>query len=200
MSLDVPAGGLGVVVGQGGSGRTSLLLALAGRLRIMAGTISVGGHRIPGAGRAVRRLVSVARAAPAVDLDDELRVGELMDERALIGGADGDAVAETMDLLRVDAPAAMFVGELPAHQRSLLAVALAAAEWPSAVFLDDADRGCGAREADHVWWGLRTLAAHGCTVLASSTLVPAVCFEDESIPVFELPHPTQRDQIAFGEE
>lgn len=64
VDLDVPAGGLLAVHGPAGSGRTSLLLALAGRMRLSGGAVRVGGHVLPAEGRRVRRLVAVARAAP----------------------------------------------------------------------------------------------------------------------------------------
>ncbi len=41
VSVDIEAGQLGVTVGSAGSGRTSLLLALAGRMRLMAGFLIV---------------------------------------------------------------------------------------------------------------------------------------------------------------
>jgi ABC-2 type transport system ATP-binding protein len=52
VDLSVPAGGLMVAHGPAGSGRTTLLLALAGRLRPSAGTVRVGGAPI---GRRTRR-------------------------------------------------------------------------------------------------------------------------------------------------
>ncbi|MBF4998970.1 hypothetical protein IRT45_17630 [Nocardia sp. BSTN01] len=55
VSVELAAGQLGVVAGRSGSGRTSLLPAPAGRM---------------------------ARAEPAVGLDDELRVGDIVTERS----------------------------------------------------------------------------------------------------------------------
>lgn len=133
VSLDMAAGRLGVVAGPAGSGRTSLLLALAGRMRLVTGSICVGGHRLPGDEPRVRRLVAVAAAPPAVDLDEDLRVGEHIAERAMIDRARAApaAVAEALDVLGADPPRRVRVGELPPDERVLLAVALAASGRPA---------------------------------------------------------------------
>lgn len=197
VSLEVAAGALGVIVGPQGSGRTSLLLALSGRMRLVAGVASVGGYRLPEQARAVRRLVAVARAEPAAGLDDELRVRDLVAERTLIGPADRAAIAEAFTLLGIEAASDSTVAQLPPEQQALLAVALAAAEAPAAVVVDDIGRGCGAEQTRGVWDSLATLAAHGCTVLAASTDVPALA---DPVTVVELPHPAQRDQIPLPQE
>ena len=48
VDLTVAPGALAAVVGPAGSGRSSLLLTLAGRMRSTAGTLSVLGHKKPG--------------------------------------------------------------------------------------------------------------------------------------------------------
>src|SRR4051812_18734301 len=85
VDLAVDAGELLVVHGPARSGRTTLLLALAGRHRITAGVAEVGGHRLPGAEAAVRRAVVVAQAEPAVGFEGRLRVREVLEEARLVG-------------------------------------------------------------------------------------------------------------------
>jgi ABC-type multidrug transport system ATPase subunit len=202
VSLDVAAGQLAVIAGPGGSGRTSLLLALAGRMRLVTGTITVGDHRLPADARRVQKLVAVAQAPPAVDLDDDLRVGELIKERKTIGGGHPkpSAVHETLGLLGFGAAPDLRVAALRPSDRTLLAVGLAAAEQPDAVVVDDADRGCDPEESQRVWAALSMLAAGGCTVLASSSQTPATR-EQAHIAVTLLPHPLERDAIpAVSEE
>lgn len=190
MSLDVAAGQLAVIAGPAGSGRTSLLLALAGRMRLVTGTVAVGGYRIPGDERRVRQLVGVAAAPPAMDLDEYLRVDDHIAERALTEHARTTpaAVAEAFDVLGIDPPRRLPVGELRPDDRSLLAAALAAAASPAAVVVDDADRGCAPEERRRVWAGLLALAERGCTVLASSTEIPPA-IDQADIAVTLLPHP-----------
>lgn len=198
--MDVAAGQLGVVAGPSGSGRTSLLLALAGRMRLMAGSVAVGGCRLPADAARVRQLVAVARAEPAVGLDDELRVGDIVTERTMIGGPrlGRAAVHDALTMLGVDAPATATVADLLPREQTLLAVALAAAEQPAAIVVDDVDRGCDDTDAERIWEALRILTGLGCTVVATTTIPPPSL--DDSVAVIDLPHPTQRDQIPLPEE
>ncbi len=202
VSLDVAAGRLGVVAGPAGSGRTSLLLALAGRMRLVTGWIGVGEHRLPGDERQVRRLVAVAMAPPAMELDECLRVGEHIAERAMIDRARAApaAVAEVLDVLGADPPRRVRVGELPPDERVLLAVALAASGRPAAVIVDDADRGCGPPQARRVWSGLSALSRCGCTVGAAGTRTPDTVAVGD-VAVVRLPHPLDSDDASVaGEE
>lgn len=201
VSLDVGAGQLAIVAGPGGSGRTSLLLALAGRMQLVTGTVRVGAHVLPGDARQVQRCVAVAQAPPAVDLDEYLRVDDLVAERATIGGtsASPQVVHELFEILGLDAPATVTIDELRPRDRTLLAVSLAAAERPSALVVDDADADCGPEEGRHVWAALQSLAASGCTVVASSTQVPELP-DEADIAVTVLPHPLERDAIPAAPE
>src|SRR6266487_2468298 len=47
VDLEAEPGSLVAVTGPGGCGRTALLLALAGRFRLVAGQLVVGGHQLP---------------------------------------------------------------------------------------------------------------------------------------------------------
>ncbi|UQX11898.1 ATP-binding cassette domain-containing protein [Candidatus Mycobacterium methanotrophicum] len=194
VSLDVAAAQLAVVAGQAGSGRTALLLALAGRMRLVTGTVAVGRYRLPGDSRRVQQLVAVAAAPPAVDLDEFLRVDEHVAERAVFGRARAPAVSEALDVLGFVAAGHSRVGELRASDRVLLAAALAAAERPAAIVIDDVDSGCGPAESRRVWSGLSALAELGCTVVASSTDIPEA-LDQIDIAVTPLPHPFGSDPI-----
>ncbi|ULN54760.2 ATP-binding cassette domain-containing protein [Mycolicibacillus parakoreensis] len=201
VSLDIAAGQLGVIVAPAGSGRTALLLALAARMRLVTGTIAVGGHRLPGGERRVQRAVSVAQAAPAVDLDDDLRVGELIAERAMISRSrpTPPAIAEVFDVLGLRLPRRSTIGQLPRGERTMLATGLAAAERPCAVVVDDADSGCGPAERRRVWSGLHALTRLGCTVVASSTHIPDM-LDETDMATTALPHPFERDATPVAPE
>ncbi|MGV0627261.1 ATP-binding cassette domain-containing protein [Mycolicibacter minnesotensis] len=45
LDLDIPTGGVTVLIGPPGSGRTALLMNIAGRMKPSAGTLTVLGHR-----------------------------------------------------------------------------------------------------------------------------------------------------------
>ncbi len=84
VDLDVPAGSLAIIRGSGGTGKTSLLLSLAGRMRVSAGTGSVGGHDIRRQARAVRSCVSVGHVAGLTDLEKDFTVAQHLAERLIM--------------------------------------------------------------------------------------------------------------------
>jgi RND superfamily putative drug exporter len=77
VSVRVPAGGLLVVEGPHRSGRTALLLTLAGRTHLDSGTLKVAGLLAPDRAAAIRGRVAVVRLGlsddPVADLRDALR-------------------------------------------------------------------------------------------------------------------------------
>lgn len=196
VSTDIAAGQLGVIAGPAGSGRTSMLLALAGRMRLVTGTVAVGGYRLPGDSRQVQQLVAVAAASPAVELDEHLTVEEHVAERFFTsrGRSTRAAVAEAFDIVGLETPRKSPIGELKPDDRVLLAAALAVAERPGAMVIDDVDRGCGPEESRRVWTGLSALRERGCTVVAGGTQIPDG-FDSTDIVVTRLRHPIDRDRI-----
>jgi ABC-2 type transport system ATP-binding protein len=174
VDADIPASSLAVVVGRGGSGRTSLLLALAGRFRLLSGRLKVGRYETPQDLKAIRRVVAVARARPAIELDQQLRVRELLAERRAIGGAEVEGrFRTTSELVGLNVQPETRVEELEPADRLLLALALVLAEGPTAVVVDDVDAGSTPDDLGRVWSSLRTVADAGPTVVASSTSPPS---------------------------
>lgn len=192
VSLDVAAGQLAVIAGMAGSGRTSALLALAGRMRLVTGTVAVGGYRLPGDSKKVQQLLAVAPSSAPVDLDEFLTVEEHIAERFAISRTH-PSVTEAFDILALRAPRRLRVGELRPDDRVLLAAALAVAERPAALVIDDVDRGCGPDERRRVWTGLNALTQQGCTVVATSTQLPEGLAPTD-FAVTRLPHPIDRDR------
>jgi len=196
VDLEAEPGALVAVTGPGGSGHSSLLLALAGRLRLVAGQLTVGGYRLPVRSAAVRRLVAVARARPAIDLDPRLRVQELMVERCLVspGSASLGPIAAAFELLRIDPPRDALALDLHPAERTLLACALALATEPGAIVIDDVDQGLEPADVPWVWRALRAVAGTGCTVVASADAPPP-----DPVPadvVVRLPHRSTLERAA----
>jgi ABC-type branched-subunit amino acid transport system ATPase component len=170
VTLRVAAGEVVALVGPGGSGRTSLLLALAGRYALTGGRLEVAGARTP---REIRDAVAVARADALLDLDEVWTVGEAVAQRAALA---------RRPPARVAPPASVPLHTLGAVDRALLDVALAAGEGRRVVVMDDVDRGLGAEDEARVWRALGALgpevAAIGVTTdagparAAGATVVP----------------------------
>ncbi|WP_327182560.1 ATP-binding cassette domain-containing protein [Streptomyces sp. NBC_01334] len=189
VGLDAEPGSLIAVEGPSGSGRTSLLLALTGRMKATEGTATVGGARLPKQLAAVRRVSALAHVAGVTDLDPALTVGEHLRERALLERRFGGPVRE---LLRPRAERAAEVGlridtalaaagldreALPKGSRTAvrdlerlealrLSVALALIGRPGLLGVDDIDLKLTDAEREEVWALLGSLAEAGTTVLA----------------------------------
>lgn len=174
VDADIPASSLAAVVGRVGSGRTSLLLALSGRFRLLSGQVTVGRYETPRDLKAIRRAVAVARGRPAIELDQHLRVADLLTERRAIGGPEVEGhFRTTTDLLGLDVQRSTRVEELVPADRLLLALALVLAEGPAAVVVDDVDAGSTPEDISRIWESLRSVADAGPTVVASATTAPA---------------------------
>jgi ABC-2 type transport system ATP-binding protein len=149
VSLTVAPGELVALVGPGGSGRTALVLALAGRFAVTAGRLEVEGE------------VAVARAGALLDLDEMWTVGEAIAQRALLSRRPSARVAEIPSTLPLHA--------LTALQRALLDVALAAGEAPAVIVMDDVDRGLLPEDEERVWAALAALGAAGVAAVGVTT-------------------------------
>ncbi|MFF8371818.1 ATP-binding cassette domain-containing protein [Streptomyces lydicus] len=173
VDLDVSAGGLLAAHGPAGSGRTSLLLALAGRMRLSGGAVRVGGHVLPAEGRRVRAAVAIARAAPAVALEGRLRVKQVMAERRLTApGVTDSRIREACEAVGTAPRGTDLVEDLDPVEALLLATALALAERPGALVIDDVDDGLPPEAHSRVWQALDRVRACGPTVLAGCIRTP----------------------------
>ncbi|MFE6827617.1 ATP-binding cassette domain-containing protein [Streptomyces sp. NPDC057690] len=217
IGLDAEPGSLIAVQGPSGSGRTSLLLALTGRMKATEGTATVGGARLPKHLAAVRRVSALAHVAGVTDLDPALTVGEHLRERALLERRFGGPVRE---LLRPRAERAAEVGlridtalaaagldreALPKGSRTAvrdlerlealrLSVALALIGRPGLLGVDDIDLKLTDAERGEVWALLGSLAEAGTTVLA-------VCGEapEGTVTVSTGPQAARLDRVDAAE-
>jgi ABC-2 type transport system ATP-binding protein len=197
VDLEAAPGDLVAVTGPGGSGRTSLLLAIAGRFPVVAGQLLVGGHRLPRESSAVRKLVAVARARPPIDLDERLLVREVVAERRLLGrrrSLSEESLVAALSVVGIDPPRDALIGELHPAEQTLLACALAIAENPPAVVVDDVDEGLEPGDRPWVWRALRTVAGTGRTVVASACAPPSDPVSADL--VVRLPHRSALERAA----
>ncbi|MDX3310329.1 ATP-binding cassette domain-containing protein [Streptomyces sp. ME08-AFT2] len=177
------------VEGPSGSGRTSLLLALTGRMKATEGTAAVGAARLPRQMAAVRRVSALAHVAGVTDLEPALTVGEHLRERALLQRRfDGsvrdllrpraqreartasqiDAALAAAGLDRVALPkgARTAVRDLERIEALRLSVALALVGRPRLLGVDDIDLKLTGAERTEVWTLLTSLTEAGTTVVA----------------------------------
>jgi ABC-2 type transport system ATP-binding protein len=176
VSLEAPPGALVVVEGAAGSGRTALLLTIAGRMRRTGGTLAVGGRTEP---RRIQGIAALGLINEVNPLDGTLSVREHLHERLRPRGLPWrrrhrDIVHNSLDRAGLDLSA------LPDGERTLarrltrdqalrLGIALALLDAPRLLVVDDVDAGVPAAERHALWNTLRDVARDGLTVIAACT-------------------------------
>jgi ABC-type sugar transport system ATPase subunit len=163
VAVSVARGEVVCVAGPGGSGRTALLLALAGRFALAGGSVVVDGVED------VRRAVAVARAGDAVTLDELWTVGDAIAHRGVLAGrgVEGDVRARLVRAgLELSGSAPLW--SLSAFELLVLDIALAAAEDTAVVVVDDVDRGLTPGDERRAWIALEALAGDGRAVVGAT--------------------------------
>ncbi|GAA1676155.1 hypothetical protein GCM10009830_23530 [Glycomyces endophyticus] len=168
VSLTARPGQVVAVTGDGGDGRTSLLLALAGRFRLDAGTLTVDGQTRPGQ---IRRRFTIAQAGPPIGFAEYHTVASCIKETVAVSGGTATAanIHAWLDRLAVGVDSGDTFGFLPRIDQIRFAVACAAAARTPAVAVDDADTGLDVCGAERVFEALRTVADAGQLVIAACT-------------------------------
>ena len=171
-NIDVaaPVGALVAFTGPAGSGRTALLLTLAGRMQHTSGRADVCGHPLPRAAAAVRRSVGLGETSRVNDIDAALGVGAVMRAELLLAGRPAAVhdIASALDVAGLDPYRATRIDSLDVPDRFALGVALGLAGRPQVLAVDDAGLGCTPMERRAVWALLRKIADSGVTVLAAT--------------------------------
>jgi ABC-2 type transport system ATP-binding protein len=160
VDLDVYPGELVALTGPSGSGRSSLLLALAGRFTTSDGTLTRNGRA------ALGYVPGVSETEPG------LTVAEHVEERLLLlGRARWRRRYRRMlvDEALADYPggADQLVRTIDTYQQHLLGLVLARLEGPRLIVVDDADADLSTAERADLWRRLRRLADEGIAVVAS---------------------------------
>lgn len=172
VSFSLRPGEVLAVCGSGGSGRTSLLLAMSGRMRLSEGTLAIDYKRLPGAGPWARRNSSVC-PAPTIDpLVENMRVSEELRRAELLAGPRWRRPLQREALLNLVGFGAAehdLVGDLGPVDRSKLRLVLGMVAATPLVVLDDLGDQVPASGHEALWNGIRACAdATGATLVASS--------------------------------
>ncbi|GAB7033390.1 ATP-binding cassette domain-containing protein [Streptomyces sp. NPDC021749] len=196
--VDITAepGSLIAVEGPSGSGRTCLLLALTGRMRITEGSAVVAGFPLPKRMGTVRGRTALAHVPGVADLEPALTVGEHLKEQALLARRSTNSPAGLLPWgkrhreatrARIDAALAVAgldpdtlpkglrttVRDLERLQALRLSIALAVMQDPQLLAVDDVDLKLSPAERGLAWQLLRDLALAGITVVAAGSDAPA---------------------------
>ncbi|WP_030018914.1 ATP-binding cassette domain-containing protein [Streptomyces monomycini] len=193
--LTADPGALIAVEGPSGSGRTCLLLALTGRMKIAEGHATVAGFPLPKRMGTVRSLTAIAHVPGIADLEPALTAGEHLEEQALLGHRMAGSLGARLPWgrrykeatrARIEAalaavgldPATLPKGlrtavrDLERIEALRLSLALAVMHGPRLVAVDDVDLKLSEDERSQAWQMLRDLALHGTTVVAAASTAP----------------------------
>ncbi|MEV8095128.1 ATP-binding cassette domain-containing protein [Kitasatospora sp. NPDC085879] len=183
VGFEAPPGALVALEGEAGTGRTSLLLTLAGRMRPTGGTVTVDGLDLPRQAARVRRIAALGPVPGVNEPDPALSVAaHLREQLHLHGRPFAPLVRRGADRRATDAlaaagldPAALPDGlhtparELGALDRLRLSTALALIGAPRLLCADDIDDRLDDAGRRAAWQLLRDIADRGTTVLATTT-------------------------------
>ncbi|WP_022910178.1 ATP-binding cassette domain-containing protein [Aestuariimicrobium kwangyangense] len=176
--LDAAAGEVTLVVAPKGSGRTSLLLALAGRMSGTEGDLRIGEVSLAHDRRHYRQLASVARAGVFVDLEPQLLVREAVVERTLTDNLKTVAgewrfaqlALEVRDDPLISMPGDALVDSLDEASTTVLTAILAMLRPARLVVLDDVDARLTVDQWRSVHAALTRLARHeNCAIVCTSS-------------------------------
>jgi branched-chain amino acid transport system ATP-binding protein len=173
VSLELPVGLVGTIIGANGAGKSSLLKAISGIVPLTSGQISIGEQRldlIPPHRRRDSGVVHVLeghRVFGDQSVEANLQLGAL---RCCHGGRDRHATAAALEaqyqrfaVLRTKRW--QLAGTLSGGQQQMLAIAMALVARPSYLLLDEPSLGLAPKLVDEVFELIAALRAERLTIL-----------------------------------
>jgi len=170
IDLRVPAGAVYGVLGPNGAGKTTVVRMLATLLRPDGGQARVFGHDVVAEADAVRSQVSLTGQYASVDEDltgqeNLILLGRLLGHRKPAARARADQLLTAFGL--TDA-AGRQVKKYSGGMRRRIDIAASILNTPRLLFLDEPTTGLDPRSRNQVWDIVRTVVAHGTTVLLTT--------------------------------
>jgi ABC-type dipeptide/oligopeptide/nickel transport system ATPase subunit len=168
ISFTASLGQIVALCGDGGEGRSSLLLALTGRFPFRSGALEVDGQTRAGH---IRRRFTIAQAGPPIRFDPYATVRTCINETVTVskGAATRANISAWLDRLAVNVDTGDAFGFLPRIDQIRFAIACAAASRTPAIAVDDVDTGLDTAGSERVFDTLRTVADAGQLVLVACT-------------------------------
>ncbi len=168
--FDVRAGEAYGLIGPEGAGKTTVLLAVCGLLRVDAGVVLLDGHRSDACAELMGYAMRDAVILPSATVFENLRFWARVHGR--------DRVAEVLSATGLGEYADVAVGRCPAGVRRALGLAAALLPGPRLLVLDELTGGLDRPDAEWLLGMVRRLREDGTAVLYAGRLaddVRSVC-------------------------
>ncbi|MEV4618537.1 ATP-binding cassette domain-containing protein [Asanoa sp. NPDC049573] len=170
IDLSVPAGSVYGLLGPNGAGKTTAVRVLATLSRPDGGTARVFGHDVVREANAVRGKVSLTGQYASVDedltgLENLILLGRLLGHRKPAARARAEELLAAFGL--TDA-ADRQVKKYSGGMRRRIDIAASILNTPELLFLDEPTTGLDPRSRSQVWEIIRSVVAHGTTVLLTT--------------------------------
>jgi ABC-2 type transport system ATP-binding protein len=155
------------LLGPNGAGKSTTLSIIATLLQADAGTVTVAGHPLPGAARAVRRVLGLVpqRVAlyPTLTARENLRFFARM--QGLSAAAAAAATTEALALVALESRAGEPVAHFSGGMRRRLNLACGILHHPRVILLDEPTVGVDPQSRERIVDAVETLARDGAAVL-----------------------------------
>jgi len=172
VSMRVPRGKVTALCGENNSGKTELLLTLAGRMLTMGGTLVVDGYELPRQRRKMRREAGLGFFENVNDVQPSLKVNTLVAAELELYGRKSNkrATAAYIHDWGLDEIANLRAEVLSAEQTVLLGIALGMVPNPAILCVDDIETDLTTHQGRKLMAYLRRLASErDMTVLVGCT-------------------------------
>ena len=174
VSLSVEAGSAAALIGPNGAGKTTLLRLISGALKPEAGCVRLGGREVSGMDRRERAQM-VAVVPQQFELPFDYTVEQVVEQGrtpylGLLRGmtaVDRSAVTRAMTLADVTGMRSRVFNELSGGERQRVKIALALAQEPKLLLLDEPTQNLDIGRQMELMRLLGRLRDEGITVLAS---------------------------------
>ncbi|GAA5179202.1 ABC transporter ATP-binding protein [Niveibacterium umoris] len=168
VDLDIEQGAFFALLGPNGAGKTTLISALAGLVRLTAGTISVLGHDVVSDYRAARRMVGVV--PQELVFDPFFSVREVLRLQSGYFGLrrNDDWIDELLENLDLTKKADANMRQLSGGMKRRVLVAQALVHRPPVIVLDEPTAGVDVELRQGLWAFVRKLNQAGHTIVLTT--------------------------------
>ena len=167
VSFTAEAGSVTTLLGSTGSGKTAVLLTLAGRMRPSTGSATVAGLDSVREAAKVRPAVGLGLIGGVNDLDDALTAGQHVGEALLFRRGRGDTVRSVLSRVGLEHASATRVRDLDVEQQERLGVGIGLIGGPRVLVVDDIDHDLNVEQQERFMALLRSIARSGVAVIAA---------------------------------